>query len=109
MGENEKTKYDAIIIGAGIGGLTCGALLAKSGLKTLIIEQHSIPGGYCTSFKRKGFVFDSAVHFIEELGEGGRFCQILKDLEVEKEIELYKLDLLHGSSLEMNHFQFLLI
>jgi phytoene desaturase len=92
MGENEKTKYDAIIIGAGLGGLTCGALLAKSGLKTLIIEQHSIPGGYCTSFKRKGFIFDSAVHFIEELGEGGRFHQILKDLDVEKDIEVYKLD-----------------
>lgn len=92
MGENETTKYDAVIIGAGLGGLTCGALLAKSGLKTLIIEQHSIPGGYCTSFKRKGFIFDSAVHFTEGLGEGGRFHQILKDLGVEKEIEVYKLD-----------------
>ena len=92
MGENETTKYDAVIIGAGIGGLTCGALLAKSGFKTLIIEQHSIPGGYCTSFNRKGFIFDSAVHFTEGLGEGGRFHQILKDLGVEKEIEVYKLD-----------------
>ena len=92
MGENETTKYDVIIIGAGLGGLTCGALLAKSGLKTLIIEQHSIPGGYCTSFKRKGFNFDAAVHFTEGLGEGGRFHQILKDLRVEKEIEVYKLD-----------------
>jgi prolycopene isomerase len=95
MGENETTKYDAIIIGAGLGGLTCGALLAKSGLKTLIIEQHSIPGGYCTSFKRKGFIFDSAVHFTEGLSEGGRFHQILKDLGVEKEIEVYKLDPLY--------------
>ena len=95
MGENEKTKYDAVIIGAGLGGLTCGALLAKSGLKTLIIEQHSIPGGYCTSFKRKGFIFDSAVHFTEGLGEGGRFHQILKDLGVEKEIEVYRLDPLY--------------
>ena len=92
MGENEKTKYDVIIIGAGLGGLTCGALLAKSGLKTLIIEQHSIPGGYCTSFKRKGFIFDSAVHFTEGLSPGGRLHEILKDLGVEKEIEVYKLD-----------------
>ena len=92
MGENETTKYDVVIIGAGIGGLTCGALLAKSGFKTLIIEQHSIPGGYCTSFKRKGFIFDAAVHFTEGLGEGGRFHQILKDLGVEKEIEVYKID-----------------
>jgi phytoene desaturase len=92
MTENEKTKYDAIIVGAGLGGLACGALLAKSGLKTLIIEQHSIPGGYCTSFKRKGFTFDAAVHFTEGLGENGRFYQILKELGVEKEIEPYKID-----------------
>jgi prolycopene isomerase len=95
MGENETTKYDVVIIGAGIGGLTCGALLAKSGFKTLIIEQHSIPGGYCTSFKRNGFIFDAAVHFPEGLGEGGRFHQILKALEVEKEIEVYKIDPLY--------------
>lgn len=53
-----KEEYDALIIGAGIGGLTCGALLAKNGLKTLVVEQHSKPGGYVTSFKRKGFTFD---------------------------------------------------
>ncbi|MHB8278897.1 MAG: phytoene desaturase family protein [Candidatus Humimicrobiaceae bacterium] len=88
-------KYDVIIIGAGIGGLTCGALLAKNGFKTLVIEQHSIPGGYCTSFKRNGFVFDAAVHFSEGLGEGGRFYQILKELKVEKEIELHKIDPLY--------------
>jgi phytoene dehydrogenase-like protein len=34
-------NYDVIIIGSGIGGLTCGSLLAKHGLKTLILEQHS--------------------------------------------------------------------
>jgi len=91
----EDKKYDVVIIGAGIGGLTCGALLAKNGLKTLLIEQHSIPGGYCTSFKRKGFIFDAAVHFSEGLREGGRFYQILKELEVEKEIELHRIDPLY--------------
>src|SRR3990170_4008939 len=95
MGENEARKYDAVIIGAGIGGLTCGSILAKNGFKTLIIEQHSIPGGYCTSFERNGFVFDAAVHFSERLGEGGTFYQILKDLGVEKEIEVYKIDPLY--------------
>lgn len=91
----EDKKYDVVIIGAGIGGLTCGALLAKNGFKTLVIEQHSIPGGYCTSFKRNGFIFEAAVHFSESLGEGGRFYQILKELDVEKEIELHKLDPLY--------------
>ena len=40
-----KDRYDVIVIGAGIGGLTCGALLAKNGLSVLVIEQHSRPGG----------------------------------------------------------------
>ncbi|HBQ28306.1 MAG TPA: hypothetical protein DD719_02600 [Desulfotomaculum sp.] len=91
----EDKKYDVVIIGAGIGGLTCGALLTKNGFKALVIEQHSIPGGYCTSFKRNGFLFDAAVHFSEGLGEGGSFYQILKELKVEKEIELHKIDPLY--------------
>ena len=40
-----KDKYDAIIIGSGIGGLTCGCYLAKGGMKVLIVEQHNKPGG----------------------------------------------------------------
>ncbi len=51
-------QYDVVVIGAGIGGLTCGASLAKEGLKTLVVEQHAVPGGYVTSYKRKGFTFD---------------------------------------------------
>jgi len=93
--QGESKEYDAIVIGAGLGGLTCGALLAKRGLKTLILEQHSLPGGYCTSFKRKGFTFDSAVHFVEGLGKRGRFYQILKGLKIEKKLRVYKLDPLY--------------
>lgn len=54
--------YDVIIIGSGISGLICGCCLAKTGLKVLIVEQHSKPGGYCTSFERMGFIFDAAAH-----------------------------------------------
>jgi phytoene dehydrogenase-like protein len=66
-GEPEP-HYDAIIIGAGIGGLVCGALLARAGLQVLLVEQHTIAGGYCTTFRRKGYVFDSATHFYPLLG-----------------------------------------
>ena len=47
-GENE---YDAIIVGSGIAGLTCGALLSKRGYKALVLEQHYQVGGYCSSSK----------------------------------------------------------
>jgi phytoene dehydrogenase-like protein len=63
-----KRSYDAIIIGAGVGGLTCGAMLAKEGLKVLIVEQHFMAGGYCSTFRRKGFTFDAATHFYPLLG-----------------------------------------
>lgn len=84
-------NYDVIIIGAGMGGLTAGALLAKDGLKTLVIEKHSIPGGYATSFKRKDFWFDSVLDAISGCHNGGWIWQAVKRLGLEKEIELYGL------------------
>ena len=77
-----KSKYDVIVLGAGIAGLICGTFLAKSGKKVLIIEQHSIPGGYCTSFKRKGFIFDAAVHHIGGCGKWSVVGRCLKELDI---------------------------
>ncbi|MHC4269376.1 MAG: phytoene desaturase family protein [Planctomycetota bacterium] len=77
-----KSKYDVIVLGAGIAGLICGTFLAKSGKKVLIIEQHSIPGGYCTSFKRKGFIFDAAVHHIGGCGKWSVVGRCLKELGI---------------------------
>jgi phytoene dehydrogenase-like protein len=55
-------KYDAIIIGTGIGGCGVGALLAHAGWKILILEQNDIIGGRCTSYTREGFTFDIGQH-----------------------------------------------
>jgi len=55
--------YDAIIIGSGLGGLSCAAAFARQGFKPLVLEQHSVPGGYATTFKRPGgFIFDVSLH-----------------------------------------------
>ena len=48
----KKEEYDAIIIGAGIGGLVCGCYLAKAGMKVLIVERNDKVGGYLTSFSK---------------------------------------------------------
>ncbi|HDY87615.1 MAG TPA: NAD(P)/FAD-dependent oxidoreductase, partial [bacterium] len=77
-----RPKYDVIVLGAGIAGLICGTFLAKQGKKVLIIEQHSIPGGYCTSFKRKGFIFDAAVHHIGGCGKWSVVGRCLKELDI---------------------------
>ena len=75
---NLKDRYDAVVIGAGIGGLTCGAFLAKEGLSVLVAEQASKPGGYCVSFQRRGFIFDAGFDFTLGCGKGGRFMMHLK-------------------------------
>jgi len=54
-----KQQADIVIIGSGLGGLCCGALLARYGFEVLICESHSIPGGAAHSFEREGFCFDS--------------------------------------------------
>ncbi|MGW8316703.1 MAG: FAD-dependent oxidoreductase, partial [Bacteroidales bacterium] len=51
-------KYDVIIIGAGLGGLTAGARLAREGKKVLMLEQHDRVGGCATTFKRRDFTME---------------------------------------------------
>jgi len=63
-----RRSYDCVVIGAGIGGLLCANLLARAGMQVLLVEQHYMAGGYCSTFKRKGFVFDAATHFYPLLG-----------------------------------------
>jgi len=51
-----------IIIGAGIAGLSAGCYAQLNGVNSTILEQHSIPGGCCTAWKRKGYTFDYCIH-----------------------------------------------
>ena len=92
MSKHSKNVYDAIIIGAGISGLVCGCYLAKAGMKVLVVEQHDKPGGYCTSFKRKGFLFDAAAHSLGGYGEGKNFRQIITELGIDKMVRITRLD-----------------
>lgn len=84
-------KYDVIIIGAGIGGLTCGCYLARQGLKVLIVEQHDKAGGYCVSFNRKGYRFDAAVHYLGGV-KSGVLRNILCELDLNDRIKFYQSD-----------------
>ncbi len=54
----------AIVIGAGISGLTCANYLQRSGIHTLILEQAATPGGVSTSWKRKGYTFEGGIHWL---------------------------------------------
>ena len=70
-------NYDTIIIGSGMGSLTCAAILAKEGQKVLVLERHYIAGGFTHVFKRKGFEWDVGIHYI---GEVQRENAIIKKL-----------------------------
>jgi all-trans-retinol 13,14-reductase len=68
-----REKFDVIVIGSGIGGLTCAALLSKFNRKrVLVLEQHFTVGGFTHGFDRKGkFHWDVGVHYIGEMEPGG--------------------------------------
>ena len=87
-----SNNYDAIIIGAGISGLVCGCYLAKAGMKVLIVEQHYKPGGYCTSFNRKGFTFDAAAHSFGSYRDDGNFNKILTELGINNLIKIIRIN-----------------
>ena len=78
--------YDVVIVGAGIGGLACGALLAKYGANVLIIERHTRPGGFVTSYERKGFQFQ-VPSIIGGCGPGGDLTRVIDHLGIRLDFE----------------------
>jgi len=65
------SQFDVAVIGAGISGLTAAALLSKAGLRVVVLEAGPRPGGYLAGFKRNGFVFDSAIQWLNQCQPGG--------------------------------------
>ena len=59
-------SVDVVIIGSGVGGLCCAALLAKYGYRVIVCESHAIAGGAAHSFERNGYKFDSGPSLYSE-------------------------------------------
>lgn len=85
-------KYDVIIVGGGIGGLTVGALLVKRGLRVLLLERGSKTGGYVVSFKRDGFTFDATGAFIGGCEEGGEFHKIIAQAGAQRYLRFLRIE-----------------
>jgi all-trans-retinol 13,14-reductase len=85
--------YDAIVVGAGMSGLTCAALLAKAGRRVLVLEQHYLPGGLFTSFKRGPFLFNVALEWTTDVEPGQSFHELLNLLEVDRDYPFERLSL----------------
>lgn len=65
----DNKQYDVIVVGAGNGGLSAAAYLAKAGKRVLLIEKHNLPGGCATSFVRGRFEFEASLHELCSMGE----------------------------------------
>jgi len=77
-----------VVVGSGLSSLTAAALVAKRGLSTLLIEHHYLPGGMCTTLRRKGFSFDTGTALMYGFGERGvnphRF--LMNELEADVDV-----------------------
>ena len=81
------------IIGAGLGGLTAGALLAKEGYSVTVLEQHNIVGGCATTFKRKGgFICEVGLHEMEGVYSNPQLQKIFEELDVYDHVTFVKPD-----------------
>ena len=95
--EARRDRYDAIVVGSGIGGLTTAALLARAGLGVLVVERHDRVGGYSHAFRRGRYLFDSAVHIVggcEPVAYegGGLIHQLLSTLGVRDQVDFVRVD-----------------
>ncbi len=70
-------RCDVVVIGAGMGGLISAALLVKAGLSVCVLEMCSRPGGYLAGFRRGGFSFDTAIHWLNQCGPEGNVRRVL--------------------------------
>lgn len=85
-------KYDIVIIGSGLGGLLCGAVLSKEGYSVCVLEKNAIPGGCFQAFKRFGRTLDTGVHYIGSMDEGEPLNSCFTYLGIMDELKLVRLD-----------------
>ncbi len=85
-------KFDVIVIGAGLGGLSAAGYLAKAGKSVLVLEHHTVPGGYAHEFRRGHYRFEVALHALDGAAPGGWAYPTLAELEVLDQVNFKRMD-----------------
>jgi phytoene dehydrogenase-like protein len=99
-------KYNTIIIGGGLAGLTAGATLTKFGKKVLLLEQHHKPGGCATTFKRGDFIIEVGLHEMCGFEKDGSISRLFDMLDVDQDVELLQVPELYAVLSDQEKFVF---
>lgn len=84
--------YDLVVIGGGMGGLTCGVLFAKEGLEVCVLERNKQIGGNLQTYARNKVIFDSGVHYVGGLDDGQNLNQIFRYMGIMDKLKLQKMN-----------------
>jgi all-trans-retinol 13,14-reductase len=85
-------EYDIVIVGSGLGGLLCAAILGKEGYRVCVLEKNRQYGGSLQTFSRDKTLFDSGVHYIGGLAPGQTLQQVFNYLGLMDVLKLQQLD-----------------
>jgi len=87
--KRKNMKKKIIIIGGGVAGLSAGCYAQMNGFESEIYEMHDIPGGVCTSWTRKAYLFDHTLHWVIGSNKSTSLYPIFKDLGVADNVKFY--------------------
>ena len=85
-------NFDVAIVGGGLGGLACGVMLSKEGMRVCVLEKHSQIGGCFQSFSRRGRILDTGMHYVGSLHPGQILHQYFKYFGIIDRLHLQQLD-----------------
>ena len=92
MKDTKDIGKGILIVGAGLGGLFCGAILAQEGYQVTVLDKHHTAGGGLHSFRRHGYNFDTGMHYVAGFEEGGALRKLCRYLGIFDKLHFAPLD-----------------
>src|SRR5271154_5667087 len=81
-------KFDAIVIGSGLGGLVAGALCVRAGMGVLVLERNGSFGGAATIYRHDGLYIESSLHEIDGFDRNDPKLSLIQSLGLDRSLQL---------------------